>query len=44
MMEGLDEEVEAQVRREASGDDKVDMDGDSELSQLLSSDFEGMEL
>ena len=44
MMEGLDEEVEAQVRREAGGDDSVDIDSDSELSQLHSSDFEGMEL
>ena len=39
MMEGLDEEVEAQVRREAGGNVS-----DSELSQLCSSDFEGMEL
>ena len=44
MIEGLDEEVEAQVRREAGGDDSVDIDSDSELSQLHSSDFEGMEL
>ena len=43
-MEGLDKEVKAQVRREASGDDKVNTDGDSEPSQLLSSDFEGIEL
>ena len=46
MMEGLDQEVEAQVRREAggSGDNGVVMDSNSELSQLHSSDFEGMEL
>ena len=45
MMEGLDQEVEAQVRREAvsSGDDDVIMNSDSELSQLQSSDFEGKE-
>jgi hypothetical protein len=41
-MEGLNKEVEAQVRREAGGDD-VNMDSDSELSQLYSSDFEGIE-
>ena len=39
MIEGLDEEVETQVRREAGGNIS-----DSELSQLCSSDFEGMEL
>ena len=44
MIEGLDEEVEAQVRREASGDDNVNIDSDSELLQLRSSDFEGIEL
>ena len=44
MIEGLDKEVEAQVRREASGSDNVDIDSDSELSQLYSSDFEGIEL
>jgi hypothetical protein len=44
MMEGLDQEVEAQVRREAGGDNDVVIDSDSELSQLHSSDFEGMEL
>jgi len=43
MMEGLEHEVKAQVRREASDDD-VDMDSDSGLSQLRSGDFEGMEL
>ena len=43
MMEGLDEEVEAQVRREA-GDGDVHIDSDSELSLLQSSDFKGMEL
>ena len=46
-MEAIDLEVEAQVRREAggggSGDSEVG-DSDSELSQLYSSDFEGMEL
>jgi hypothetical protein len=50
IMEGLNDEVEAQVRRKAGGnddDDDVDdvvMDSDSELSRLQSSDFEGMEL
>ena len=44
MIEGLDKEVEAQVRREAGGDDNVNIDSDSELSQLRSSDFEGIEL
>ena len=39
MIEGLDEKVEAQVRCEAGGNVS-----DSELSQLCSSDFEGMEL
>jgi hypothetical protein len=46
MIEGLDQEVEAQVRREAyeaGGDDDVDIDSNSEISQLHSSDFEGME-
>jgi hypothetical protein len=43
MIEGLDEEVEAQVRREAGDDENVNMDNKSELSQLHSSDFEGME-
>jgi hypothetical protein len=43
MIKGLEEEVEAQVRREAGSDDNVDMDNNSELSQLHSSDFEGME-
>jgi hypothetical protein len=43
MMEGLEQEVEAQVRREASGDDNV-IDSDNELSRLHSSDFEGIEL
>jgi hypothetical protein len=43
MIEGLDEEVEAQVRREAGDDENVNMDNNSELSQLHSSDFEGME-
>ena len=44
MMEGLDQEVEAQVRREAGSDNDVVMGSDCELSQLHSSDFEGMEL
>ena len=43
MVEGLEQEVEAQVRREA-GDDDVNMANESELSQLQSSDFEGMDL
>ena len=43
MIEGLDQEVEAQVRREA-GDNDVVIDSNSELSQLRSSDFEGMRL
>ena len=43
MIEGLDEEVEAQVQREAGGDDNISIDSDSKLSQLRSSDFEGME-
>jgi hypothetical protein len=43
MMEAIEQEVEAQVRREA-GDGDVDIDSDSELSLLQSSDFEGMEL
>ncbi|PMD17882.1 hypothetical protein NA56DRAFT_691576 [Hyaloscypha hepaticicola] len=43
MMEGLDKEAEAQVQREA-GNNNVDMDSDSELSQLRSSDLEGIEL
>ncbi len=46
MMEGLDQEVEAQVRHEAceaGGDDDVNRDSNSEISQLHSSDFEGME-
>ena len=43
-MEGLDKEVEAQVRREASSDDNIDIDSVSELSQLYSSDFKGIEL
>ena len=37
-----DQEVEAQVRREVGGGDSSD--SDSELSQLRSSDFEGMEV
>ena len=46
MIEGLDQEVEAQVRRKAggSGDDDVVMDSDSMLSQLHDSNFEGMRL
>ena len=44
MMEGLDQEVEAQVRHEASSDNDVVIDSDSQLSQLHSSGFEGMEL
>ena len=43
MVEGLEQEVEAQVRREA-GDDDVNIANESELSQLLGSDFEGMDL
>ena len=43
MIEAIEQEVEAQVRREA-GDGDVDIDSDSELSLLQSSDFEGMEL
>jgi hypothetical protein len=48
-MEGLNDEVEAQVQRETGGDndsnvDNVVIDSDSELSQLRSCDFEGMEL
>jgi hypothetical protein len=43
MIEGLDKEVEAQVRREAGGDNNIDIDSDSKLSQLHSSDFKGME-
>ena len=43
MMEAIEQEVEAQVRREA-GDGDVDIDSDSELSLLQSSDFEGIEL
>jgi hypothetical protein len=43
MMEGLDKEVEAQVQREAGGNNNVDMDSDSELLQLRSSDLEGIE-
>ena len=43
MIEGSDQEVEAQVRREAGGsDDDVYIDSNSEISQLHSSDFEGM--
>ena len=44
MIEGLDEEVEVQVRHEAGGNDNIEIVSDSELSQLRSSDFEGMEL
>ena len=45
MMEGIEQEVEAQVRREALGNgDGDEGDSDSELSQLHSSDFEGIEL
>jgi hypothetical protein len=44
MMEGLNDEVEAQVQREASSDDNVLVDSNSKLSQLQSSDFEGVEL
>ena len=40
MMEGIQQEVEAQVQREAGGDG----DSDSKLSQLHSSDFEGIVL
>ena len=44
MIEGLDQEVEAQVRHEASdSNNNVDIDSDSKLLQLHSSDFEGME-
>jgi hypothetical protein len=43
MIEGLDQEVEAQVRREAGGDNDVVIDSNSELSQLHSSDVEEME-
>jgi hypothetical protein len=43
MIEGLDQEVEAQVRREAGGSNDVIIDSDSELSQLHSSDFDEME-
>ena len=43
MMEGIEQEVEAQVRREAS-DDEVNTDSDSELLLLYSSDFKGIEL
>ena len=44
-MEWLNDEVEAQVRHEACGGDDNDViiNSDSELSQLHSSDFEGME-
>jgi hypothetical protein len=44
IIEGLDKEVEAQVQQEAGGNNNVDMDSDSELSQLRSSDLEGIEL
>ncbi len=45
MIEGLDQEVETQVRRETGGSDNdVVIDSNSELSQLHSSDFERMEL
>ena len=45
MIEGLDQEVEAQVRREvvSSSNNDVVINSNSELSQLQSSDFEGME-
>jgi hypothetical protein len=43
IVKGLEQEVEAQIRREA-GDDDVNMAYESELSQLQSSDFEGMDL
>ena len=45
MIEGIEQEVEAQVRREALGNSDGDEgDSDSELSELYSSDFEGIEL
>ena len=46
LVEGIEQEVEAQVRREAGGDSDSDIGGDcdSELSELYSSDFEGIEL
>ena len=43
-MEAIDLEVDAQVRREAGGSGGDSEGSDSELSQLHSSDFEGMEL
>ena len=42
MMEGLDQEVAAQVRHKASGGNNVVIDSDNELSQLHSSDFDEM--
>ena len=44
MTESIEQEVEAQVRREAGGDSDHSSDSDSEISQLRSSDFEGIEL
>jgi hypothetical protein len=50
MMEAIEQEVEAQVLREARGDseggdsDSEGSDSDSELSVLHSSDFEGMNI
>ena len=44
MIEELDEKVEAQVRYKASGNDDVEIVSNSKLSQLCSSDFEGIEL
>ncbi len=47
MIEGLDQEVEAQVRHNdkagGSGDNDIVINSDSELSQLHSSDFKGIE-
>ena len=42
-MEGIQQEVEAQLQHKAS-DDNVHIDSDSKLLQLYSSDFEGIEL
>jgi hypothetical protein len=43
MMEAIEQEVEAQVLREARGDSEGS-DSDSKLSVLHSSDFEGMDI
>jgi hypothetical protein len=43
-MDGIKEDVEAQVWCKASGGDDVIINSDRDISQLYSSDFEGMEL